>query len=263
MRRSADDIALALTEQHARLAQFTSIYESDETPDMTFSYGVQDRYVAHLCQAQGTDVAGYKIGLTTPRMQKLCGVTEPICGSILRNRILQSPATLRHAGYARLGVESEIAVRVGADIKDAVHSKTTPPLESLIDDVCAAFEIIEDSAADYTKLAAISMVADNSWNAGSVLGPSVRAAELKSLKDREGILYRDGAALDKGSSNDVAGDPLNVVLWLARHLQARARDLEPGQWVSTGSIVPTVFVKPGERYRFTVTGLPPIEVEIT
>ena len=64
-------------------------------------------------------------------------------------------------------------------------------------------------------------------------------------------------------SDEVLGDPLNAVHWLASHLRRRGRALQPGQWVSTGAIVPTRFVQPGEAYRFEIDGLPPVELQVS
>ena len=61
-------------------------------------------------------VAGYKIGLTTPVMQKLCGVDEPCYGAIFTREVHHRRAELRATDYCRLGVETEIAFRLGGDL---------------------------------------------------------------------------------------------------------------------------------------------------
>jgi 2-keto-4-pentenoate hydratase len=122
--------------------------------------------------------------------------------------------------------------------------------------------LIEDSAADYARLDAVSLIADNAWNAGLVLGPPTPAKEFARLKDRAGVLFKNGEAFDRGTSSDVMGDPLAVIAWLARHLAARGERLRPGQWITTGSIVTTKFVVAGERYRFEIEGLAPVELAI-
>ena len=76
------------------------------------------------------------------------------------------------------------------------------------------------------------------------------------------MLSRNSAAVESGNSSDVMGDPLNVVAWLRKHLAGRGASLQPGQWISTGSIVTTKFAVAGERYRFEVEGLAAVEVLI-
>src|SRR5208282_197948 len=61
-------------------------------------------------------IAGYKIGLTTPVMQKLCGVDEPVYGAIFAGEVHHGRAELAARNYCRLGIETEIAVRIGADL---------------------------------------------------------------------------------------------------------------------------------------------------
>src|SRR5438874_2368660 len=53
-------------------------------------------------------IAGYKIGLTTPVMQKLCGVGEPCYGAIFASEVHHRHARLSSGDYCRIGVETEI-----------------------------------------------------------------------------------------------------------------------------------------------------------
>jgi 2-keto-4-pentenoate hydratase len=52
------------------------------------------------------------------------------------------------------------------------------------------------------------------------------------------------------------------VAWLASLLQSQGRPLQPGHWVLTGSIIPTIFPAPGGHYLFSVDGLPPVELRV-
>ncbi|THD60658.1 fumarylacetoacetate hydrolase family protein [Phenylobacterium sp.] len=255
----AQTFAKAIAERHRNRERFTLEAPPGRAGDMAFGYDVQDALVPLLAQP-GEAVAGYKIGLTTPRMQQMCAIDEPIVGAVLSRRMHVSPARVAMGGYVRLGVESEIAVRIGASFLGG----QVAPEQALdhVDAICAAFELVDDSGADYGRLAAATLVADNAWNAGLVTGPTIAAAGIASLKDRKGVLFCDGEEIDTGSSSDVLGDPANALSWVVRHLARRGQALQPGQWVSTGSIVPTKFVASGQSYRFEVEGLPPVEVTI-
>lgn len=229
--------------------------------NLPLAYDVQDLVNRDLGSdaSQPAHAAGYKIGLTTPRMQAMCGIAEPIAGVVYAGRLHASASVIDIAPFVRLGVESEIAVQIGSTPPDAAKPDTESVLACLAQ-VCAAFELIDDADADYTKLDAASLVVDNAWNAGLVLGPPTPVRDLPRLKDRAGALYKNGELLDRGTSSDVMGDPLNVVVWLVKHLASRGLRLQPGQWISTGSIVTTRFVKPGERYRFEIEGLAAVEM---
>jgi 2-keto-4-pentenoate hydratase len=170
-----------------------------------------------------------------------------------------SPAVIPHARYVRLGIEMEVAVQLGSELHDR---PTAANVKACLSQVAAAFELVEDRGADYTQLDACSIISDNSWNAGIVIGEPVAAAALGDLLGRAGVLRRDGEEIGRGLTNDAGGDPLEVVAWLASLLQAQGRPLRAGHWVLTGSIIPTIFPGPGEHYEFSVDGLPPVELQI-
>ncbi|MBS0333769.1 MAG: fumarylacetoacetate hydrolase family protein [Proteobacteria bacterium] len=252
----AEDFAKAIAERHRNRERFNLDMPPGREGDVAFGYATQ----AALLPMLGGAIVGWKIGLTTKRMQLMCGIDEPIVGAVLSGRILEAPAQAAVADYVRLGLESEIALRIATPFPD--HEVTPTEALSHVDLACAAFELVDDSAADYARLSAAALVADNAWNAGLVLGPAQPAAGLASLAGRRGVLVRNGEKADEGSSSDVLGDPAAALAWVARHLAARGQPLEPGQWVSTGSIVPTKFVSAGQTWRFEVEGLAPVELSL-
>src|SRR2546428_11829938 len=62
------------------------------------------------------EIAGWKIALTSKAMQQMTGVDQPAAGAIFSKVVHPSPARLDVAAYHHLGVEFEVAVRVGADL---------------------------------------------------------------------------------------------------------------------------------------------------
>lgn len=254
----AASFAKAIAQRHEKRQRFTLEMPEGRAGDLAFSYATQEALWPLM--AADAAIVGWKVGLTTPRMQQMCGVDEPIVGAILAGRVLASPARVAARDHVRLGAESEIALRIGRPVPAGAGPDAAL---ACVDAVCAAFELIEDWGADYGRLSAATLVADNAWNAGLVTGPPRAAAGFGSLAGRKGVLSRDGERQDEGSSSDVLGDPANALAWVAAHLAERGRPLQPGQWVSTGSIVPTRFVEPGQTWRFEVEGLDPVELVVT
>ena len=58
--------------------------------DLETAYRIRAAYEAIEAPRRGA-LAGYKIGLTTPIMQQLCGVDEPCYGAMFSSEIRQSP----------------------------------------------------------------------------------------------------------------------------------------------------------------------------
>ena len=75
--------------------------------------------VRDLKVAAGRMVKGHKIGLTSTRMQTMCGIAEPICGAVLATRVHTSGEVLQRSAYGRLGLEFEIAVRIRSDVPES------------------------------------------------------------------------------------------------------------------------------------------------
>lgn len=225
------------------------------------AYDVQDAFVERLCRKRTAAPVGYKIGLTSPRMQAMCGIDSPIAGAILDADVHASGASLSRSRYGRLGIEFEIGVRIGRDLEPAVVPNTVAGLADFVEGVCPAVEIVDDRNADYAGgLDVLSLVADNSWNAGVVLGEF--RDHWPNLDAIAASVLRNGAVIDRGKGGDVLGHPFESVLWLARHLAARGSILRRGQIVLTGSIVPTRFPADGESYELHLDGLGSVALRV-
>ena len=224
--------------------------------DLADAYQVQDNYIAAII---GTDHgAGYKIGLTSKRMQQMCGIDQPIRGTIFSDRIIGSGAHLSLSNYQHLGLEFEICVRLGRDLIADGTPFTPESAGDAVDAVAAAIELVDDRHADYSVLDCETLVADNSWNAGIVVGAfTPPPAHLDTV---EGIAYLDGVEISRGVGADALGHPFVPLAWLANHLAASGEALRKGDVVMTGSIVTTRFPTGPFNYRFDVSGIGSVEV---
>ena len=219
--------------------------------DLAEAYRVREVFEALEVPRRGA-VAGYKIGLTTPIMQQLCGVDEPCYGAMFQSEIRQSPARVRVADYCRVGIETEIAMRLGEDLPEGGGRAR---IEAAVESCMAAIEVLEDLRHDYKRLSARSMVAGNVWNAGCVLGPPVTEWRTLDLATATSRLTINGREIGGGKGSDVMGNPLNALSWLADKLAADGRPLRRGMVVMTGSMVPIQFPNPGDRAVVEVAGL--------
>ena len=254
----ADTAARRLIAEHDARQPYRGVEPWPADAGEAYVYDVQDRLTA-LRLARSGRIAGYKIGLTTPVMQKLCHGDRPIAGAMFESGIRTSPATIRASDFVRLGIESELAVRIGRPLPAGKGRLGRGDIAPCIAEIATAFELIEDRGADYATLDWRGMAADNSWHGGLVLAEAV---PMRDIADLKGALEIDGKPAGEGSTRDVLGHPLEAVAWLAAHLAARGQRLEPGQWVSTGSIAPIRHATAGQRFRFIIAGLPPVEARV-
>ena len=116
----------------------------------------------------------------------------------------------------------------------------------------AAFELIEDRHANYKTCKALSLIADNAWNGGIVIGCAQVAARRPSNSTASPDACRAMASLRRPGKTD---DPLGALAWLANLAVERGRPIESGMVVITGSVVTTVDIAPGERLDFVLEGV--------
>ena len=228
--------------------------------DLGEAYGIRQGF-EEIAVARGRGaVAGYKIGLTTPIMQELCGVAEPVYGAIFAGEVHHGRAQLDVRNYCRLGIETEIAVRLGEDLPGGGDRER---VARAVESCMAAIELLEDLRHDYKRLSAPAMVAGNVWNAGVVLASPVadwRRLDLARLGAR---LTINGSEIGRGSGGDVMGNPLNALAWLAEKRAAEGTPLKRGTIVMTGSVVPIQFPARGDHAVVEVDGLGAAELVLT
>jgi 2-keto-4-pentenoate hydratase len=255
----AAEVAGEILRWHAERQRFEPFAARFGITSVSSAYDVQDIVVRRRCEERGAESVGYKIGLTSRRMQEMCGIDSPIAGVVLATEVHPTGASVSLSRFVRLGIEFELAVRIGRDVDAAHLPATLAQTAALVAGICPAIELVEDRNADYGGgLDALSLVADNSWNGGIVLGEFT--TDFPEPGDIAATVTLDGETIDRGNSRDALGHPYAPVAWLAKHLVSRGQKLRRGDVVMTGSIVPTRFPTAGERYRLTLEEVGSVDV---
>jgi 2-keto-4-pentenoate hydratase len=216
------------------------------------AYAIRNAF-QQIEEAEGRGaIAGYKIGLTTPVMQKLCGIGEPCYGAIFAREVHHRRAELAAHDYCRIGVETEIALRLGDDLPGGGDRER---IAAAVESAMAAIELIEDLRYDYRRLDAAAMVAGNVWSAGIVVGTPAANWRVLDLARQTARLWINGREIGSGIGGDVMGHPLNALGWLADKLAAAGTPLRRGMIVMTGSMVPIQYPVAGDRVLVEISGL--------
>ena len=87
MEPSVIKAAEMLMAEHGSGAKFAPFAAAFGIAGVADAYAVQRHYVRLQTQARGTAPVGYKIGLTSKRMQDMCGIDSPIAGVVLADRV--------------------------------------------------------------------------------------------------------------------------------------------------------------------------------
>jgi 2-keto-4-pentenoate hydratase len=222
-------------------------------------YRIQDA-LHGLLMADFGAMVGYKIGCTSPVMQQYLDIPHPCGGGVYAKGVHESGASLSAGDFVRVGVECEIAVRLARDLPATEAPFTAEWVAEAIEAYLPAIEIVDDRYADWQTLGAPTLVADDFFAAGCVLGQPVTRTAAPDLLKVVGRALVNGVEAGQGTGADVLGHPHNALAWLANHLAIDGKGLGAGEIVLTGSLVKTVWLKAGDSVVMELAGLGSVEV---
>jgi len=258
-----DTTARSCFEAHRTRARYRPLEAALRTGPLDDAYRIQDALHQIMTRAGRGTIAGWKIALTSKVMQQMTGVDQPAAGAIFSTVVHPSPHRLSLSAYHHLGVEFEVAVRLGDDLPVSGGPWTRASVAGQVAACLPAFELVEDGDADYKTLDAFTLVAQNTWNGGGVLGAPVTAWRGVDLEMAATRCWINDAPGGQGKTGDVLGHPFEAVAWLANLLNRRGRMLARDMIVMTGSSITTKFPAPGDRVRFAIDGLGEVTLETT
>jgi 2-keto-4-pentenoate hydratase len=258
-----DATARASFEMHRTRARYRPLDAAVRAAPLDDAYRIQDALHRLLAEAGRGEVAGWKIALTSKAMQQMTGVDQPAAGAIFAKVVHPSGARVSLAGYHHLGAEFEVAVRLGDALPGSRGPWTRGSVADRVEACLPAFELVEDGDADYKTLDAFTLIAQNTWNGGVVLGPPVAAWRTVDLENAVTRCWIDDRPQGQGKTGDAMGHPFEAVAWVANLLNRRGRQLDRGMIVMTGSSITTKFPAPGDRVRFAIDGLGEVTFEAT
>ncbi|MEP1209152.1 MAG: hypothetical protein ABJM29_20715 [Rhizobiaceae bacterium] len=253
-----DKIAQKLLDNWQAKAPYESLTGDLAPQSLADAYAAQGALQLLHTQRRGP-VAGRKIALSAKVMQQMVGLDQPIAGAFFARDVLHSPARVAADDFVRLGLEFELAIELNADIAPQTAAHTSQSVAGCIAAVRPAFELIEDRAADYQKLDAHTLVADNAWCGGVVLGDVIADWQNMDLADIPSRVVQSG--VEDEHANTGAADPLGSLAWVLNHFVERGLTLSKGEQIITGSALRTRFPVPGDAFTYHVAAAS-VQVEI-
>ena len=249
------ELADRLFNENKTWTSFRPIRDALRPATMAAGYQVQDLLNARYIEDGRGPIAGYKVGLTSEKIRKLCGVHEPIAGTVYQSTVYRSPAALNLTDFMHLGIEFELAVEISKDVPlDAVPFDAAS-VSDFVSACVPAFELIEDRNANYGDLDALSILVDNSWCGGIVLGEAVGDWRALDFETNPVAMYLNDEFVESGVTGDAMGHPFESVAWLAGLLAGQGKQLRAGMIVMTGSTLATRFPMVGDKYYYEIEGL--------
>ncbi len=246
--------AQELTKQRATLTP-TNLHFSVKPQDEDAGYRLQEEVRGLLTKAGLGTPVGHKIGCTTSVMQKFLGIQNPCAGIVFQNTVGQNSIEIPANGFIKLGIECEIGVYIKSDILPENRPYDAKKLEANIGSVMVAMEIVDDRYLNYRQLGVPTLIADNFFNCGCVLGERKKNWRNIKLDEVVGTTKINGNVVGTGLGEAVMGHPLNALSWLANNRSMRGLGIKKGEFVLLGSVVETKWLAKGDHAEIFVDQL--------
>lgn len=227
------------------------------------AYAVQRELAGRLAGGPAGKTVGWKIGCTTRVMQDYLGIAHPCAGRLYSNQVRTGYAKLAANAYLQLGLECEIAVWLQADLAAGKVPFEAADVADAVASVCASVEIVEHRFADFAAAGAPSLIADDFFSAGAVVGMAVPPGDLPALGELRGGFSVNGAPPEHtGEGVAILGAPLTALAWLANHARSVGCPLARGELVTLGSVVKTIYPDTGDSIVARFEGLPEVRIDV-
>ena len=235
MSNPADTIAALLIGAQTSGRQFEA--KTDPAPATAQdAYAVQDRVFAALYPGQRA--GAWKVGGASPEV-------EPTAAPIPSASLHPSPARIPAKGFHMIGIESEIAFRLGRDLPPRATPYSEDEIAAAVSEALVTIELCDTRLSNWKDTSALWRLADFQLNAALVIGsgrPDWRAIDFTRQRAE---LWIDGALSLEATGAHPYGNPIRLLPWLAAHCAARCGGLHAGDIITTGTWTGMQFIKPG------------------
>ncbi|HSV83640.1 MAG TPA: 2-oxo-hepta-3-ene-1,7-dioic acid hydratase [Ramlibacter sp.] len=231
---------------HVQLEHFSRRF-----PGMTIADGYAiSRAWMQLKLAEGRQVRGHKIGLTSRAMQHASQIDGPDYGTLLDDMFFE-PGDIPSSRFIAPRVEVELAFILKHRLQG--EQVSVDDVLDATDHVQPAIEIIDARIEQFdheTKAMrrVQDTISDNAANAGIVLGGRRVHPREVDLPWCGAILRQNGVVEETGLAAGVQGHPAVGVAWLARKLAPWGECLQAGEVVLAGSFTRPVLARQGDRF---------------
>ncbi len=206
-------------------------------------------------------IAGWKIAATSAAGQAHIGVDGPLAGRLPTARVFQDGATLDFGANHMAVVEAEFCFRMGRDLPPCAEDYTVDEVLAAVADLHPAIEIPDSRFEDFASVGAAQLIADNACAHEFVLGPA-SAADWRTINLAAHPVVGEvaGGPRHHGTGANVLGDPRVALAWLVNKLSGLGITLAAGQFVTTGTCLQPIPVRPGARVAMDFGALGRVEM---
>ncbi|UXR78308.1 MULTISPECIES: fumarylacetoacetate hydrolase family protein [unclassified Staphylococcus] len=214
----------------------------EENVDEVLGYQTQDALIEQLKAHNNTDVAGYKVSMTSAETQAYANTHEPAYGTLLKTVIQQNDATVQLNHLFAPLIEPELVFVITEDLP------SNPSVEDVLNhsQLAPAIEVPDARYQDwFPNFTLGDLLADNTATGLVVVGEPVPPLDYDSLGQVTMSLKHNGTEVKTGVASEVLGNPVKSVQWLSQKLASHGKSLKKGDVISSGTFIPPIKAEQG------------------
>jgi 2-keto-4-pentenoate hydratase len=205
------------------------------------------RIQAVLEEHSAHPLRGWKIAATSIAGQRHIGVDGPLAGRLMAEMVHADGATLPFGANRMRVAEAEFAFRMARDLPPRAAAYAQDEVMGAVAALHTAIEVPDSRYADFARVGAAQLIADNACAHQFVLGPEApplwRGLDLAAHR----VIGRVSGGLEReGIGANVLGDPRIALTWLVNELSRHGITLAAGQFVTTGTCLVPMEIGPGD-----------------
>ena len=196
------------------------------------AYAIQSDY----CSKSKYPCFGWKIAATSLAGQQHIGVTSPIAGRLLKERVFSPNSSLLFGSNRMAVAEPEFAFKMKKTLFARKEEYKREEVILAVDTLHLAVEIPDSRFEDFSTVGAIQLIIDNACAHELVIGPPVKSDwKHKELSKHNVTISTHGGCSNLGNGSNVLGDPRTALTWLVNELSKNNINLMAGETVTTGT----------------------------
>lgn len=211
---------------------------------------IQDK-VAALMGA----VRGWKVGAPSPS-------AAPVRAPIHTETLFINPRSIPASMFSYIGAEAEIAYKFAKDLGGDGAALTLDEVLDAVESVHPVIEIVDTRFSRWDSQPPLAHRADQGNHGALMVGDPILNWRSMRPQDQRVMLEINGQLVADKVNGNSAGNPENLLLWLANKGAASLGGIKAGQYVTTGSCTGTVMVKPPVELKATLFGYGSLTVVI-
>ena len=216
-----------------------------------------DRVKAVIAKDSGY-CAAWKIGGSTPPAQKAMGISEVFFAPMHAKEIVSADKLVPGYKTLHINAEGEIALRVSAKAADHLakgeKAVAEAPLSELFDAWCVSAEMPSGSLANGGDFGVPAIVLDRCGSGALVLGPEHAYTSQTKWNGETMTLVQNGEVLAEGTTSDLVAEADEVAREFLVLALRFGFEPKPGQWISTGGIIPCKALEENAEIKITFDG---------